>query len=328
MLGASPYMPRCMKDGYLHSPARPPTAGLVWCSRDRRADDCNADNCDADVLALAEPGDGSHATAGSGYVYRMGVSTRRIRHVRRRQPAPHTHYMCMYTYILQGHSRGTFPSTHRVLLRVLSGQVGTHVVLSEQTGTHGVLSGQVGRCSRGTASARLRNCAWYSRRACTCAHARACAAEYVLGAANTNACLAGYSKITDVPTCQAAAAAVGNPYGGAAAHISRPGGCFLDTGNPSKVDFNLNATGAAFAFAQPLCRFGAPRVRGCVYSFRVLTVGSIYVLAGCSHGDVFSTAALNGATLTPAVVRHVCAADYVYGTADTATQSVHGAHGT
>ncbi len=47
-----------------------------------------ANDCDADVLALAEPDDGSHATAGSGYAYRMGVSTKRIR---RMQPAHATY---------------------------------------------------------------------------------------------------------------------------------------------------------------------------------------------------------------------------------------------
>jgi hypothetical protein len=64
----------------------------IWYGSDRCR---NADDCDADVLALAEPDDGSRATAGSGYVDRMGVSTSRMRHVRRRRSAARTHYMCM-----------------------------------------------------------------------------------------------------------------------------------------------------------------------------------------------------------------------------------------
>jgi hypothetical protein len=64
--------------------------------------------------------------------------------------------MCMYENIGRATSWYS-PITHRVLLRDLSGQVGTHGVLSEQVGTHGVLSEQVGthgvllRLSFGTA---------------------------------------------------------------------------------------------------------------------------------------------------------------------------------
>ncbi len=112
----------------------------------------------------------------------------------------------------------------------------------------------------------------------------ACAAEYVLGPANTNACPAGYSKIPTAEMCRAAAKAVEKPYGGAVAQARRPSGCFLDIGNPYKVDFSPSEPGAAFVNAQPLCRFGAPCVRVCVCSFRVITL--------CSHGDVFSTEAV------------------------------------
>ncbi len=110
-------------------------------------------------------------------------------------------------------------------------------------------------------------------RTCACA----CAAEYVLGPANTNACPAGYSKIFVATTCQAAAAAVGKTYGTSETHVSRPGGCFLDSGNPSKVDFNTNATGAAFVNTQPLCRFGAP---ACACLRLLLSRNSLCVLAG------------------------------------------------
>jgi hypothetical protein len=86
-------------------------------------------------------------------------------------------------------------------------------------------------------------------------------------------------------TCRAAAVFVGKVYRKSELHISRPGGCFFDTGNPNKVYLNPNATGAAFANAQPLCQVaGAPRASLCVYSCRVLTAGA--------RGDVFSTDAV------------------------------------
>ncbi len=93
--------------------------------------------------------------------------------------------------------------------------------------------------------------------------AHACAADYVLGTANTNACPAGAAKITDLSTCPAAAVAVGKPNGGAFSQALNPSGCYLDTGIPSKVYLNTNATGAASPLARPLCVFGAPRVRVC-----------------------------------------------------------------
>ncbi len=155
----------------------------------------------------------------------------------------------------------------------------------------------------------LRQSVCCSRHARARAHARACAVNYVLGNADTNVCPAGYYKITKAATCEAAAAAVGKPYGGGFSQAIRPSGCFLDT-STSKVDFNPNAIGAAASTAQPLCLFGAPRARVCVYS--------VCVLSACARGDVFSSGAVTARALAPAVVRHVCAADYVYGTADTA----------
>jgi hypothetical protein len=122
------------------------------------------------------------------------------------------------------------------------------------------------------------------------AHAHACAADYVLGTANTNACLAGAAKLTTAAECIAAAMAVGKLYGGAFSEPLRPSGCFLDTGD-GKVYFNPSAPGAVFASAQPLCVFGAPRV--CC----VLT-GLIQKRRG------------DGAALTRAVVRCSCAATY------------------
>jgi hypothetical protein len=110
--------------------------------------------------------------------------------------------------------------------------------------------------SRGTELALLRHCAWYSRRICACAVAHACAA-YVLGASNTNACLAG-SKITTAVTCRVAAGFFGKTYGGSESQAQRPSGCYLDTGD-GRVYFNPSAPGAAAADAQPLCKgTGAP----------------------------------------------------------------------
>ncbi len=62
------------------------------------ADDRNADDCNADVLALAEPDDGSYATAGSGYAYRMGVSTSCIRHMHRHAAGVCNVYVCTHIH--------------------------------------------------------------------------------------------------------------------------------------------------------------------------------------------------------------------------------------
>jgi hypothetical protein len=94
------------------------------------------------------------------------------------------------------------------------------------------------------------------------AHAHACAGDYVLGAASTNACLAGAAKLTTAAECEAAAAALGKLYGGAFPKPLRPSGCFLDTSD-GKAYFNPSATGAAARNSQPLCVFGAPRLRVC-----------------------------------------------------------------
>jgi hypothetical protein len=137
----------------------------------------------------------------------------------------------------------------------LSGQVGTHGVLSAQVGTHGVLSAQVGTHGAPTSSAVSVLLAVYSH---MCAHTHACAAGYTLGPANTNACLAGSAKITDVTACPAAAAAIMKPYVGSLSHAQRPSGCYLETA-VAFVYFNPSAPGGAFANAQPLCRVtGAP----------------------------------------------------------------------
>jgi hypothetical protein len=86
-----------------------------------------------------------------------------------------------------------------------------------------------------------------------------CAATYATNAANTNACPAGYSKITDVTACRVAAAFLGTPYGNSNSLPTKPSGCYLNTVSDPKVYLNTHATGAAAADAQPLCLlFGAP----------------------------------------------------------------------
>ncbi len=93
---------------------------------------------------------------------------------------------------------------------------------------------------------------------CIQGYACACAADYVLGPANTNACLAGSAKITDVTACPAAAVALGKTYAGSVSQAQRPSGCYLDTGD-GRVYFNPSAPGAAASGTQPLCRVtGAP----------------------------------------------------------------------
>ncbi len=143
-----------------------------------------------------------------------------------------------------------------------------------QVGTHGVLSGLVGtprvpieylystprvplQYSGGTELALLRHCAWYSRRIRACLVAHACAVDYVLGPANTNACLAG-SKITTEVTCRVAAGFVGKPYGGNTSFSYFPSGCYLNTA-AAFVYLNTHPTGGTAASAQPLCKgTGAP----------------------------------------------------------------------
>ena len=101
-----------------------------------------------------------------------------------------------------------------------------------------------------------RQCACYSRRTRTCAHEHACAADYVLGTAKTNACPAGSAKITDVPTCQAAAAALVMTYAGSVSYSTSPSGCYLYL---SAVRLNADPAGAAASGQQPLCTgTGAP----------------------------------------------------------------------
>ncbi len=84
-----------------------PTVGTsIWYGSDRYR---NADDRAADTLALAEPDDGSHATAGSGYAHRMCVSTSCIRHMHRH--AAGVRNICACTHVYAGvrpeYSQGT-----------------------------------------------------------------------------------------------------------------------------------------------------------------------------------------------------------------------------
>ncbi len=91
------------------------------------------------------------------------------------------------------------------------------------------------------------------------AHAHARAVDYVLVTASTNACPAGYSKITDATTCRVAAAFLGTPYGNGNTLSTKPSGCYLGTVSDPRVYLNNHPTGAAAADAQPLCLlFGVP----------------------------------------------------------------------
>jgi hypothetical protein len=83
---------------------------------------------------------------------------------------------------------------------------------------------------------------------------------YATNAANTNACPAGYSKITDATTCRVAAAFLGTPFGSVFTSSTKPSGCYhLSTVSDPKVSLNKDPTGAAAADAQPLCLlFGVP----------------------------------------------------------------------
>ncbi len=83
------------------------------------------------------------------------------------------------------------------------------------------------------------------------------AATYALNAAGTTTCPQGYSKITDVSTCAAAAKFLGKPSGATATSSTAPTGCILTA--VGDVWLNTHPTGAANPNTQPLCHVtGAP----------------------------------------------------------------------
>ena len=93
----------------------------------------------------------------------------------------------------------------------------------------------------------------------------AVAATYTLMPAGyANSCDAGYSKISDEPTCSAAAAFIGKAYLQSGTWPSYPSGCVLSTTGAwtDEVRLNLDPTGARpIPGDLPLCLTGAPPTR-------------------------------------------------------------------
>ncbi len=79
-------------------------------------------------------------------------------------------------------------------------------------------------------------------------------AAFTDGAANTNACPAGASKIASEAVCAIAAGALGRKYDIHFSFETGPSGCYTATdGSGSSVLFNAHPTGAPRSDAQPLC---------------------------------------------------------------------------
>ena len=93
------------------------------------------------------------------------------------------------------------------------------------------------------------------------------AAKYAVNAKGTNLCATGYSRISDEPTCQAAALSLGGyNYRGSVPRPAWTAGCLLDAPN-GDVWLNEDPTGAGNANFQPLCLLTGT-------SWGVLTVGT------------------------------------------------------
>ena len=94
-------------------------------------------------------------------------------------------------------------------------------------------------------------------------------AAYVLGADGSNVCPANSAKITDMPTCVAAAASVGVTFQSTETYADYPSGCYSRDYDfdgvylYSEVYLNPHATGAASSDSQPLCA-GAHPSAGCL----------------------------------------------------------------
>jgi hypothetical protein len=87
-----------------------------------------------------------------------------------------------------------------------------------------------------------------------------CAGAYVLGAAGSNVCPAGYARIVAEAACRTAAAALGTPAaasGFVETASSWPRGCYYNINN---AYLNTHAVGAGVPGAQLLCSAttGAP----------------------------------------------------------------------
>jgi hypothetical protein len=73
---------------------------------------------------------------------------------------------------------------------------------------------------------------------------------YMFGNIGSNVCPVNSVKITDVPTCRAAAASMGLGYSGSGSYSSEPSGCEWYSG---AIWLNLHATGAGSSVCKPLC---------------------------------------------------------------------------
>ena len=92
-------------------------------------------------------------------------------------------------------------------------------------------------------------------------------AEFVFGAANTNFCPPGFSKIVLEAVCRSAAGAVGRQYSGTLTGAAYPSGCIFYNGGQAGFQFNAHRTGAPNPNYRPLCAGAAaaqPCVRVCV----------------------------------------------------------------
>ncbi len=81
------------------------------------------------------------------------------------------------------------------------------------------------------------------------------AVPYVHGAAGSNACPTGSTRIDDPTVCQNAAVAIGTTWGASGQNAGSPKGCYLSS--TQTVFLNTHATGSGAAGDTPLCA-GAP----------------------------------------------------------------------
>ncbi len=90
-------------------------------------------------------------------------------------------------------------------------------------------------------------------------------AAYVRGADGSNVCPANSAKITDAPTCVAAAASVGTTFKSTGTLADYPSGCYYYSPlvGSSGVYLNTHATGAESSDSTPLCK-GAHPSAGCL----------------------------------------------------------------
>jgi hypothetical protein len=93
-------------------------------------------------------------------------------------------------------------------------------------------------------------------------------AAYVWGADGSNGCPANSAKITDMPTCEDAAASVGVTSVTTETNPSFPSGCYERT-NGYGMDFvylNAHANGRAVQGSKPLCKGAHPWPAACAAS--------------------------------------------------------------